>query len=125
MRSLERRLRSLEERRPVPSKPPVLFAIYDAPDQLIIGLEGGAGRVERRAGEPMDTLLVRAFQTLRSRFLWAVYAPADTNPTNTPPQLPRQAEPGPPALAAVMGEPGIGRRATVAELRRWGVLPQP
>lgn len=123
MRALERRLLRLEEQRQAVLKPLVLFAKYDRPDNAIIALRCGQATTQRRTGEALDATLARAAHELHSRLLWAVYAAAHQSdaPMHVPPlDRPMPVVPVEPAI----GQPGIGRRATHAELQRWGLLPQ-
>ena len=93
------------------------MAMYDRPEDTIVALSCGLGFIQRCAGESLDALLARAAHVLGHRILWAVYAAL------SPPAVPIGSSPPIPVTPIDLA--GIGRQATVAELRRWGVLPQP
>lgn len=118
MRSLERRLLRLEAQRSKAAKPLVLFSKIDIPDDAVIAVACGRGSVGRLAGQGIGELLALAAHELQSHILWAVYAAPVPSPVP-------QSTPVATASAKPVDLAGIGRRATVTELRRWGVLPRP
>ena len=127
--SLRARIEKLERKTQTRRWPQVCAAIYDIEDDYLLGVEGWLDgvsiQIARLPGETLQDLAARAFTSGTVLNLAAIYAPRlapeppqrDLNqmPMPTPETAPRP----------IVGIPGVGRIASLAELQQMGAIAVP
>lgn len=125
---LRTRLARLElrasRRKPFPT---IITGIYPEEAGLILGIESEGQRVKLQPGETLAELQRRAVDTLPGRFLRIAYGAARAAPEGVSEPSPAPAPMNAPSCPAwpSVGDAGVGRVASRAELERMGALAVP